>query len=229
MRILRFTLHIFILCLVVTACKKDDKIETPNLPDPLQEKHKYYPLEVGNFWVYKLFEIDNLSNEIELNQTDSCFIAKDTIIRGIKYYKLSEPNIDHSRKYTFIRDSADYIINSFGQKLFSEIKMNELLYETFITIRDSTHEDPIAKIDTVCKVERRMDQIPLQTITPAGIFNTLNSKEVFEFYPNWSYSGKSRSKSKKYANEVGIVLETLPFVMSNTKYTERRLIRFHLN
>ncbi len=229
MRIHSYIIQVLQLSLLFSACKKNDKIEATTSSNSSLQIHNYYPLEVGNYWVYQLFELDTLNHEIELNQRDSCYIIKDTLIRGFKYYKLSEPYINNSHTYTFLRDSAEYIINSFGNILFSENNAKELLYETFITIRDSTHDDLVAKIDTVCKVERRMNHIHLQTITPTGVFNTLNSTEVFEFYPNWSYNGKSRSKSKKYANEVGIVLETLPFVMSNTKYTERRLVRFHLN
>jgi hypothetical protein len=65
-------------------------------------------------------------------------------------------------------------------------------------------------------------------VTPAGTFLTSNIQETYNMYPKWSYAGNPRYINKRYSEEIGIVVETLPFSISNPNYIERRLVRYHI-
>lgn len=48
-------------------------------------------------------------------------------------------------------------------------------------------------------------------------------------YPKWSSKGNLRHVDTRYAENVGIVSETLPFFVNNPNYIQRRLVRYKLN
>ena len=65
--------------------------------------------------------------------------------------------------------------------------------------------------------------------TSAGTFTTLNTKETSFIFPNYATFTNLRYGNTRYAENVGIVIETLPFFLSSHNYIERRLVRYHLN
>jgi hypothetical protein len=82
--------------------------------------------------------------------------------------------------------------------------------------------------DTIYKEITRMTEANLNVIVPAGSFSTLNAQHVYFFNPKYS-SIPVRYRNVRYAGNVGIITETAPFYMSANTYTERRLVRYHLN
>src|SRR5688572_16141233 len=53
----------------------------------------YFPLEVGNYWVYQYFDIDESGIATATAKLDSCYISEDTIIRGRRYFRFHEQNL----------------------------------------------------------------------------------------------------------------------------------------
>ena len=215
MKKLIFPLSLIVMIMVITSCKKDKDepiIETPSFPD-------YSQLKVGNYWIYQQFDIDASGIATAKDVFDSCYIEKDTMINGNKYFKMVKPDPNLLIAKLYLRDSLHYVINSAGQLLFSS--------EDFSSIFSSEYY--IIPGDTVCRITTRMDEQDVAVSTPAGIFITSDFKEIFDMFPGWEQAGNPRYKHARYAENIGVVMETLPFFASSPKYVERRLVRYHLN
>ena len=65
--------------LSIVACQKSNQ---PLPPD-------YYPLAVGNFWVYDMHRVDSVGNNLSLWKTDSTIIVSDTMIGSVQFLKRS--------------------------------------------------------------------------------------------------------------------------------------------
>jgi len=209
------------LLIISYSCKKDKKEEPA--PTPITYPN-YSQLKVGNYWIYQLFNVDSLGNSTPTNDYDSCFIEKDTIINGYTYFKMLKPENGNGPNYytSFIRDSLHYLVNSKGQKLFSSIDSLSILDTYYFSYYYNV-------LDTVCKVVSKMTNRNNAVNTPAGTFITLNYNETYYMYPHYTSGGNPRYKNTRYAENIGIVIETLPFYTGYPIYVERRLVRYHLN
>ncbi len=219
-----FLMSLMALLIISYSCKKDKKEE--NTPTPITYPN-YSQLKVGNYWVYQQFQIYEDSIAYPRPNIDSCYIDKDTIINGHTYYKFFKPYPSHCQyyynqyyMYSFIRDSSHYIVNSFGEILFSSQDSLSVL-RTFYYIWEGN--------DTLCQVVLKMADKNLSVNTPAGTYITSNSKETYHMYPNYVSAGNPRYVNTRYAENIGIVIETQPFYLSSPFYIERRLVRYHLN
>jgi hypothetical protein len=177
----------------------------------------YSQLKVGNYWIYEQFMLDQAGNSVSLGIFDSCFIEKDTLINNKQYFKYVKPEIFSPGEFdiSFVRDSLDFIINSTGSKLFSSQDFTNTLDSNYILDRK----------DTIAFVKLAMVEKNVNVITTAGNFLTLNAKRTYKIYPNFGNSIKYRST--RYAENIGIVTETLPFYVSDDRYYENRLVRYH--
>ena len=129
---------LFFLMMAVTltlSCEKDSTFN-PN-------ETNYYPLEIGNYWVYRHFKMPNEGGEIPMFSYDSVFIDQDSLINGNKYFVLRKMGYttdesnpegykldDHDNQYQVIellRDSSGYIINDEGQVRFAENNFTDTL------------------------------------------------------------------------------------------------------
>lgn len=72
-------------------CEKADSPTT--IIDP-EEKTDYLPLGIGNYWIYKHYDIDALGSEIERDRIDSVLINRGTNINNNQYFIL-EGQITH--------------------------------------------------------------------------------------------------------------------------------------
>jgi len=70
---------IFVFLLLLTLSCSNEEVS------PNKTIVTYMNLEIGNYWVYEWVEIDDLGAASPLNQRDSVFIEKDTIIDGKTY------------------------------------------------------------------------------------------------------------------------------------------------
>lgn len=206
-----------LLTTVVCSCKKK-KTDSPSAT----VYENYAQLKVGNYWVYEQFEIDIAGHAVSKNIFDSCFVEKDTMIDSKSYFKVVKPN-PYSISQTdilFLRDSLHYIVNSNGKIIFSSIDFSTIFDTNYILSSPG---------DTVCQIIKQMTERNQIVTTPAGSFVTSNAKEVFFMYPSWVSAGNPRNKDTRYAKDIGIVSETLPFFLSNPNYIERRLVRYHIH
>lgn len=212
-------LSVILISTIIYSCQKDND---PATPTPVTTYPGYSCLKSGNYWIYEQYDIDSLGNAISNNKYDSCYIEKDTIINNKTYLKMIRPKPYQpgQQDISFLKDSLHYIVNASGKILFSS--------QDFSSGFESVHIMAGAG-DTICLMTRKMADKDLSVTTPAGTFTTSDARETYSMYPNWSTAGNIRIIHKRYAENIGIVTETLPFFVASPKYIERRLVRYHLN
>lgn len=211
----------FLATIFISSCKKDKDIvpTPPATPAPITYDN-YSKLAVGNYWIYQKYTIDSLGNILATYGTDSCYVEKDTIINAQTYYKVFRPDPIFFQDYTFERDSLSYIVTSTGKIIFSSTDFTTVFSLNY-------YINP--PIDTVSKVEIKMADKDMIVNAPLGIFTTSNYKIAYDIHPPHNVAGRYRNVNTRYAKDIGIVIERLPFFASSPNYTERRLLRYHVN
>ncbi|MBK9733144.1 MAG: hypothetical protein IPO83_17970 [Chitinophagaceae bacterium] len=211
-----FLLALPVAVLAISSCKKT---EEPQVFPPVIYPN-YSQLKVGNYWIYQEFDIAASGVSTPKDVFDSCYIEKDTLIGGEKYFKMVKPSVITITENIYLRDSLHYLITSTGSILFSSQDFTSIF---------SSYAYVIETADTICTVEKKMNDQPVTVNTPAGTYQTLVATETFNMYPGWTAAGNPRVKNTCYAENIGVVTETLPFYQSLPTYVERRLVRYHLN
>jgi hypothetical protein len=206
----------FIILLFAT-CKKDElnKIDEPNA------QTNYFPLEIGNYWVYKHFQIDTNGVETELEMTDSIVVSRDTSINNKNYFILEGVDFPNSSQnwgiVSILRDSSGYLVSENGAILFSDNNFTDTLIS----------RTQFVEGDTFYVLSYKMERVFNPVSVPAGIFNVLNFKGSF-YMPNPEPGvEKTRYINTYYANNVGKILQTY-FYASNPSYMEKRLVNYHV-
>jgi len=203
-------LLVVITTVLIGACRKEDNSDK-------QTTH-YTPMQVGDYWIYKTYKIDTQGNETDLNRIDSTFIETDTLIRNNTYHVLRTNANYGPHRLQIIRDSAGYIVNHKGERIFSDRDFTNIIREKYLVISS----------DTVGLATWRMERINGAVSVPAGTFDdVLNVKETVTFTPQSGFP--SPREFKKYcAPNIGRILDSWGF-FSTTDIYERRLIRYHIN
>ncbi len=205
---------VFII-LGASSCKK----ESPNSNIDSDMAASYTQLKVGNYWIYERFHLTD-STTTSTGIIDSCYIEKDTVINSKTYYKMIRPSTTSNTDYSYIRDSLSYLVNNYGAILFSSQNFTDTFSQRF--------DYYLSSGDTLDKRICKMNDTLYSINTPAGTFSVLENEIIFYMYAGINaYS--NRYMTTKYANGVGIVSETLLFYINEPDYTERRLVRYHIN
>jgi len=116
-------LVIILLATFLCSCSK-----TQTLPQNIDSipSNKYYPMSLGNYWVYEFVNKDPDGNIIGSSMLDTTRIVSDTLINNYLFY-VFELNRPFPNTRFLRRDSLGYIIDQHG-----EIKLlpsaNEALY-----------------------------------------------------------------------------------------------------
>lgn len=206
----------FILALLLVSCenKKDEE------PEP---KPDYTQLEVGNYWIYQRFELDSAGNATQTDVYDSCYIEKDTLIRGEKYFKMIKPGAYGSNNFEidYLRDSLDYMVNSYGTILFAEKDTNIL--NSYAALEYDG--DTIYSFTTRMGEKDKLFQTPAGTFATYSLIMTVNSSEEYFTDPD----NREHILYYRYANNIGIVSESMSFFLNaNLPRYERRLVRYYI-
>ncbi len=204
-------LSILILLTLITAysCKKIEPIIAPPITYP-----NYSQLKVGNYWVYERYEIDTNGVETPLGIYDTCRVEKDTIINGETYFKYVRPSYLSTPTTTFLRDSLHYLVSNGGRIIFSSSVFNEVFRVFNLQGEFELHEWMTAK-DSVVN-------------TPYGNFTTSTFQLIYYMSEMYQEFGNPRYMNYRYAENIGIVIETLPMYFTQYGYRERRLVDYHL-
>lgn len=204
------SLILLVIISFALSCKK----EQPKIPEPSPITYPDYgQLKVGNYWIYERFEIDTNGNETQLGVIDTCFIEKDTLINDLKYFKYVRPYLNNEST-SFVRDSLHYLVTNTGRIIFSSVVFDEVF--SVFTPPQGFHErhEWMTDKDSVISV-------------PLGDYTTVNFQQIF--YIDESLEVQSpRYMNYRYAENIGIVSETLPWFYANPKYTEIRLVDYHI-
>lgn len=214
-----------IACTFTYACKKKKHdSEAPvveETPTPVTYQN-YSQLKTGNYWIYQEFAIDPQGNASATNTFDSCYVQKDTVIRNNTYHKIYNSATSYL-PFVLLRDSLAYTINETGFIIFSSVD-----YTSFEYIQIA-YPNPAVPADTVSKTIYKTADRDLPITTPAGTFITSDLKETITMYPPYVNGFNPRYRHRRCAKNIGVIIETGIMYTSATNYTERRLVRYHLN
>ena len=222
------------ICSIVTliACKKEKNVEPSNCTQQIattQAYPNYSNFKVGNYWIYERYVIDNFGVSTSLNQFDSCYVEKDTLINNLRYFKYMSskfnypsvnPSIQNPITPEYYRDSLSYIVSSIGRVEFSSSDFSSI-FKLDYTLASLS--------DTVCKIVAKMGDQNLNVSLPLGNFITSSYKETYYMYPNYISGGTIRYRDTRYTENLGKITEGFFFFSLTATQWERRLIRYHLN
>jgi hypothetical protein len=206
------TIIILVAAFAFSSCKKQDS--NPAGPITTQEKvTDYYPLEKGDYWVYQLYAADTSFVFTPQNTYDSVWVEGDSLLHGTSFKVINTP----LGGVTLWRDSADYIVNELGQKLFTIKNTSDYLINENSWLTDTSfyNRSVMMKSDSVC-------------VAPAGQFQakyvigTITAKTP---YPSWMMK---RNYYFAFSKNVGLVLRRMVF-SDGPFYMDERLVRYHLN
>lgn len=217
-----------VIAIVLTqACKKKKEVQPEEVqtPPPVvaapQSSAEYAQLKIGNYWIYQQINVDALGNETPTTNYDSCYIATDSLIRGSKFFMIK--NLSPLLPFQeLLRDSSNYIINSYGEIIFSANDFTTI-FATGFTI------DPQPSGDTIFKAVHKMMDKDISITVPAGTFTTSNFQKKYTIHTNWAQGVPLRYMNTRFAKNIGMITQTQPIFLSITSTVERRLVRYHLN
>ena len=201
--------------LLLAACNEN--------PDTvLQPPHDYFPLSVGNYWIYDHYEVMETGEETLTGRRDSIYIEKVKLIGSDVYYiiKGSRFLCGHfftSQDYQVIRDSSGYLINENGSVFMSSVCFGETLNEFADTMPDG---------DTLYSGIYSMQTEPAEVSVPAGSFDVINCRvkiTVFE-----EDERKVRYSDNLFAEDVGEVLDSYFYLSQTDRHYEKRLVCYQV-
>jgi len=214
------------------ACKKKNNTVTEPEEAPPVTYDNYSQLKVGNYWIYNRIEVMQNSTETDLQQYDSCYIDKDTVIRNATYFKLHKYDFMMELPYVlYLRDSLHYIVDLNGQIVFSSQDFSTVFNTSYFTVDGSLFDPDYSGVDTLFKITKKMNDKDLVKNVPAGAFKTSNMQTTYVFLkPDPSSPvDNPRYLNARYSKNIGLVSETELFYLSERYMHERRLLRYHLN
>jgi len=215
--------------LCVYSCKKSDPLElkTDSLATKInsQINASYFPMAVGNYWVYQEFWQTD-SGYVSWGVTDSTTISKDTVINGNKYYKFeyydntNSPTIKYQGSSNYLRDSCSYIVQRDGLKILSLNNFTDTLRKGVKMLNDD-----IILYQYSIKMEKIKDKITV----PAGTFdNVISARRTMIMSPTFSDNNNDiRYSCRYYSKTVGCIFENVNFG-TNKNYMVRFLLRYNV-
>jgi len=210
---MRKTTTVFFAIIVFAGCKKEIAVETlpPITVTQTSKVTDYYPLTVGSYWIYHVYEIDtNLIDHYWT--TDTIRIVSDTLLDEKKYYYF-KGNYFGGPFSDFITDSLDYIIYSDGTIILSNSNFTDTLRVRVIPGISTSYY-------------KMFDHGRIVSV-PAGTFPIIDREQI-SYYdnPNYPY-GNPRTATRNYAKGVGMIKDR-NYMDGSPKWLERRLVQYHI-
>jgi len=218
-------LSILFSSLFFIACKKNKHTEIVEEPEVASTVtySSYSAAKTGNYWIYEEFKVNSDGSYTSTNKFDSTYVEKDTVIRNNTYAKIrSKGSAVMFDVSLYQRDSLHYIINSYGNILFSS--------ENFTTVLLDYYQIDQGQ-DTLFRSISKMTDRDKMITTPAGQFTTSNMQTIFHIMHAHLNPGITNPKfvDRRYAKNIGIISETTQFFVSSNDLYEKRLLRYHVN
>ncbi len=215
---MRNLFFIALVIILIAGCKKDGGEETPHGTISLTN---YFPLSVGNYWVYENYNIDSLGNETLVDRIDSMYINRDTTVNGYNYYILEGVNFTMGGFVPGIiglfRDSSGYIVDQTGRKRLAKNDFIDTLFneERFI---NGIHYFDISDI---------MKTVDHYISVGVGIFEAVECERMIVFQEGTPNEGEIRFHHNYYAEDVGLIVGAGSWYSSNAHF-EARLLRYNI-
>jgi hypothetical protein len=198
------------LIMLVSCNQEDSEILQPAAPQ--EQVTEYFPLTVGNYWVYSIYEADTSLAFVASTMRDSIVVLRDSIHLG-SAYKVVQSSL---WGITLYKDSAGFIITGSGDKLFT---LNTSIKSLVNRDIPGTVE-PFHEISTM----KKNDSV---IVVPSGVYAAkwvLGTVTTNAEVPSWQ---KSRNFYYAFAKNVGLVYQRHCW-LGSPGYLEWRLIRYHV-
>jgi len=209
---MKTSLIILIAAFIFSSCKKQDS--NPVTSASTQETvTDYFPLQIGDYWIYQVYTADTSLVFTATNTYDTLRVEQDTLLNGINY-KVFNGGLSISGLW---RDSADYIVNELGEKLFTINNTSDFLLNEYSQKSDSLfyNTSVVLSYDSACAV-------PAGNFAAKYVIGTLTATKPS---PTWMMK---RNYYYAFSEGVGLIRSRLVYA-GGPAYMEERLIRWHLN
>ncbi len=211
--------YLFVIGLITflcCSCRKDPEIsiDIPYQPDSIQIVDK-----PGSWWKYEWFEIDSMGNELFLGEVDCMYVAGDTIINGNTFTHITgDSYIYPTPTNWFWRDSSHYLVDHFGNKLFST-------YEKLDTLGIF-----LGSQYNIYSIAYGIESL---TVVPAGTFMAYETESHYHNTNGTPFTACDSIyvKYRRFSNGIGILTEQLSLLtllQVECKYMERRLTEYYI-
>lgn len=212
----KFVLAIFAANLLFVSCKKEEKEANQA---PVTKASDYFPMSVGNYWVYEMFEIDTNGNEVNMGWLDSVYISGTEEIRGETYYLFTRGNGGPGGCFTTsVRDSSGYLINWEGTILFAPDDFSDTL---------AIDVEMLNEMDTLYVGYSNMEKVTDKISLKAGDFDALLCRNRYHI-PLTGVALEYRELLEYRAPGVGLIIKQCAH-LADPKIREGRLVRYHIN
>lgn len=189
-------LFVLTALIVFLACNKNE-----SNPVPKESVLQYYPLEVGNYWVYETFQCDSGIINCEHVSIDTNVVSKDTLVDGFTYYKIEGMKLYYDEP-VYYRDSGNYIVDLYGGIIFTIQPGNEMYNARYI----------IFESDTVFYWYYQLYNEMIDVNTSIGHFNCLDFRQ--SFFREADNFEIEHNTNHLYSKDVGLVEESAIFASS---------------
>ena len=207
-------LLLFILAIALFSCKKKPETILVVTPPAAASAYVYYPMKVGNYWVYTWAQGD--TNNVPLggqNVTDSVYVQKDTIINGNTYFVLVDAI--SSMFGGIFRDSSGYMVDVYGRIQFSTSNFTDVLKT------DSIFTPSLVEVNQW----KMLNDVAIST--PAGNFNAIQFKGFITYCSFFPLNPKFY-RASSYAKQIGLI-QTHSYYQNNPDaIVNVQLIRYHV-
>lgn len=214
--------NLFFFSLVLLAffsCKKDDTNDNDNQNNPTYDN--YFPLKIGNYWVYQYNKLDTNGNETLLQIIDSNWVDRDTIINNHTYFIIGGSSFGYTNPdgiNYMIRDSNGHFVNQYGQILLSATNFSTKF--NLNSIYTGT--------DTLVDLYDQMFKTTNLVNVPAGDFNVINKRTTITYRQKVPGVDSIRYSHSYFSKNVGNIYSTILFYSNPTIY-EKKLLRYKIN
>lgn len=213
---MRKTCLTLLLVFIAWSCSKsDDQLLSNSTKTPNQ----FQPLTFGSYWVYEYFKVDTNGVTEKLNQADTVFITKDTVINGNIYAVFVGTDFWSSewRVLSKMRDSLGYLVDEKGTIHFSSFNFTDTLLSGWNIDLDG---------DTLSQYASKMVDSVFMISIPTGDFECLNFRTTYtsdQFPPGM----ETRNQDNYYAENIGLVQSNF-FYSAGTDVIMRKLVYYSI-
>ena len=206
--------------LALTSCKKDgNNVSTTS---------NYFPLSVGNYWVYNVYQHDLKTSKDSLIGTDSLYVKRDTIIKNQTYYVLKEKSIVSTIFFdmtSILRDSIDCTI----RLVKSDSSSKYFYYSNFTDTLCRLHYDGTNLKSGFVKIYKISNPVDV----PVGTFsNEIENRRVWITSQKSICNNDSCITSYHFAPNVGIAYFNMIYYsefIDCSFRTDFKLVRYKIN
>jgi hypothetical protein len=192
--VLIFSLSVFYSCTKTHITPQNDDAIPSN---------EYYPMSVGNYWVYEFVNKLPDGSIVGSSTIDSIQIVKDTLIDEKLYYVFETDKPYANTRFTR-RDSIGYIIDQHGEILLLP-SADEALYKF--------HYGYIGNDTAYSYWEAYIDDISVQT--SVGAYTCMGRLAYHEMWPN--FGGNTTVDSNLYA-PIGQLIRSYSYASGGKMY-----------